>query len=107
MPKKTNGGSPSAVAKSNTMAAKPARAIPPQSTLVKAEGPSKSESQQTLPLNDAAALENIRRINLHVLTSRKGSKVQLGAVMEISGSNMANRLYGQKRMDDVEANRFT
>jgi hypothetical protein len=27
--------------------------------------------------------------------------------MEISDSNMANRLYGQKRMDDVEANRFT
>jgi hypothetical protein len=27
--------------------------------------------------------------------------------MEISGSNMANRLYGQKRMNDAEANRFT
>jgi hypothetical protein len=52
-------------------------------------------------------LETIRRTNLHVLTSPKGSKVRLGAVMELSGSNMANRLYGQKRMDDIEANRFT
>jgi hypothetical protein len=58
-------------------------------------------------LNDVAALENIRRANLHVLTSRKGSKVRLGAVMEISDSNMANRFYGQKRMNDAEANRFT
>jgi len=58
-------------------------------------------------LNDVAALENIRRANLHVLTSRKGSKVHLGTVMEISDSNMANRFYGQKRMDDAEANRFT
>jgi hypothetical protein len=58
-------------------------------------------------LNSAAAVENIRRANLHVLTSRKGSKVRLGAVMEISDSNMANRFYGQKRMDEAEANRFT
>ena len=60
-----------------------------------------------MPLNDAAALEDIRRTNLHVLTTPKGSKVRLGAVMEISGPNMANRLYGQKRMNDTEANRFT
>jgi hypothetical protein len=33
--------------------------------------------------------------------------VRLGAVMEISDSNMANRFYGQKRMNDAEANRFT
>jgi len=107
MPKKTNGGSPRAVAKSNTTAAKPATATPPQSTPAKVKASSKSGAQQSLPLNDAAALENIRRANLHVLTSRKGSKVRLGAVMEISDSNMANRFYGQKRMDDAEANRFT
>jgi hypothetical protein len=59
------------------------------------------------PTHDVAALENIRRANLHLLTSRKGSKVQLAKVMDISDSNMANRLYGQKRMDDAEANRFT
>ena len=33
--------------------------------------------------------------------------MRLATVMEISDSNMANRLYGQKRMDDVEANRLT
>jgi hypothetical protein len=107
MPKKTNGGSPRAVAKSNTAAAKPATATPPKSAPAKVKASSKSGAQQTLPLNDAATVENIRRNNLHVLTSRKGSKVRLGAVMEISNSNMDNRLYGQKRMDDAEANRFT
>ena len=107
MPKKTNGGSPRAVAKSNTTAAKPATATPTKSAPAKVKAPSKSGAQQTLPLNDVAVLENIRRTNLHVLTSRKGSKVRLGAVMEISDSNMANRFYGQKRMDDAEANRFT
>jgi len=67
----------------------------------------KSGAQQSLPLNDLAALQNIRRANLHVLTSRKGSKVRLSAVMSISASNLDNRLYGQKRMDDAEASRFT
>jgi len=107
MPKKTNGGSPRAVAKSNTTAAKPVPATPLKSAPAKFKASSKSGAQQTLPLNDIAALENIRRANLHVLTSRKGSKVRLGAVMEISDSNMANRFYGQKRMNDAEANRFT
>src|SRR5476651_175653 len=107
MPKKTDGGSPKTVAKSNATAAKPATATPTKSAPAKVKAPSKSGAQQSLPLNDVAALENIRRANLHVLTSRKGSKVRLGAVMEISDSNMANRFYGQKRMDDAEANRFT
>ncbi|SOE97277.1 hypothetical protein SAMN05414139_10375 [Burkholderia sp. D7] len=107
MPKKTDGGSPRTVAKSNATAAKPATATPTKSAPAKVKAPSKSGAQQSLPLNDVAALENIRRANLHVLTSRKGSKVRLGAVMEISDSNMANRFYGQKRMDDAEANRFT
>jgi hypothetical protein len=107
MPKKTSGGSPRAVAKSNTAAAKLATATPPKSAPAKVKASSKSGAQQPLPLNDAETLENIRRANLHVLTSRKGSKVRLAAVMEISNSNMDNRLYGQKRMDEAEANRFT
>ncbi len=61
----------------------------------------------SLALNDGADVENIRRANLHVLTSRNGSKARLGVVMELSGSNMAHRLHGKKRMDAVEANRFT
>jgi hypothetical protein len=108
MSKKTNGGSPRAVAKSNTTAtAKPATVIPPKSASAKVKTSSKSGAQQSLPLNDMAALQNIRRSNLHVLTSRKGSKVRLSAVMSISASNLDNRLYGQKRMDDAEASRFT
>ena len=108
MPKKTSGGSPRAVAKSTTTpVAKPATAMPPQSPPAKFKASAKSGAQQSLALNDATTLENIRRTNLHVLTSRKGSKVRLGEVMGISDSNMANRFYGQKRMDDTEANRFT
>jgi hypothetical protein len=107
MPKNTNGGSAKTVVKSNTASAKPATATPTKSALAKVKASSKSGAQSSLPLNDVAALENIRRANLHVLTSRKGSKVRLGTVMEISDSNMANRFYGQKRMDDAEANRFT
>ena len=107
MPKKTNDGSPRAVAKSNTTAAKPVATTPARSAAAKVKASSKSGTQQSLPLNDVAALENIRRANLHVLTSRKGSKVRLAVVMEISESNMANRFYGQKRMDNTEANRFT
>ncbi|OTP67848.1 hypothetical protein [Caballeronia sordidicola] len=107
MPKKTKDGSQRDVAKSNTTAAKPATATPLKLAPAKVRASSKSAAQQALPLNDVAALENIRRANLHVLTSRKGSKVRLGAVMGISDSNIANRFYGQKRMDDAEANRFT
>lgn len=108
MPKKTSGGSPRAAANSKTTtAAKPAPATRPQSAPAKVKAASKSESQQSLALNDVATAENIRRANLHVLTSLKGSKIRLAEVMEISDSNMANRFYGQKRIDDPEANRFT
>jgi hypothetical protein len=107
MPKKTNGGSPKAVAKSNTTEAKPTKVTPPKTVSGKPKAPSKLAAQQSLPLTDVAALEKIRRGNLHVLTARKGSKARLAAVMGLSDSNMANRLYGQKRLDDAEANRFT
>jgi hypothetical protein len=56
---------------------------------------------------DNAAIQNIRRANLHVLTARNGSKAKLGSVMGLTGSNMAHRLHGKKRMDDAEAHRFT
>ncbi|MDR5776796.1 MULTISPECIES: hypothetical protein [unclassified Caballeronia] len=54
-----------------------------------------------------ATVESIRQANLHVLTTRNGSKVKLGAVLGLGGSNMAHRLHGKKRMDDAEAERFT
>lgn len=107
MPKKTNGGSPRTVAKTTATESKPVATTPAKPTSSKARASSKSGAQQPLPLNDIADLEKIRRANLHVLTSRKGSKVRLAVVMKISESNMANRFYGQKRMDDIEANRFT
>jgi hypothetical protein len=58
-------------------------------------------------LSDSAEVENIRRTNLRLLTRRNGSKVRLGVVMAMSGFNIADRLHGKKRMDSVEANRFT
>jgi hypothetical protein len=67
----------------------------------------KGSRQHSVALNHGAAVENIRRANLHVLTARSGSKVRLAAVMGLTGSNMAHRLHGKKRMDDAEANRFT
>ena len=107
MPKRTDGDSPQAVAKRNRTAAKTATAPSSKPASAKAKASIKSGAQQSLPLNDVAALQNTRRANLHVLTLRKGSKVRLSAVMNISASNLDNRLYGQKRMDDAEANRFT
>lgn len=106
MSKKTAGGLPQAVAKSKPAAVKTAAVPSSKPASTKAKASIKSGAQQSLPLNDMAALQSIRRANLHVLTSRKGSKVRLSAVMGISASNLDNRLYGQKRMDDAEANRF-
>ena len=107
MSKRTGGGSPQAVAKSKPTAARTATVTSSKPASAKAKASVKSGAQQSLPLNDVAALQNIRRANLHVLTARKGSKARLSAVMSISASNLDNRLYGQKRMDDAEASRFT
>jgi hypothetical protein len=107
MSKRTDGSSSKAVAKSSPTEAKPATTPPSKSASTKAKASPKSGTQQSLPLNDVAVLENIRRANLHVLTHRKGSKMRLSAVVNISASNLDNRLYGQKRMDDAEASRFT
>jgi hypothetical protein len=105
MPKKATGGSPRAVKNSQSeMAGQPKPHAPKASP---SKTSPKTPQQQPLALSDGAEVENIRRANLHVLTSRNGSKARLGVVMEMSGSNMAHRLYGKKRMDSVEANRFT
>jgi hypothetical protein len=108
MPGKTTGGTPRAVKTSpgETAARSEARAPRKASRSQHSTSPEAAQ-QQSLALNDGADVENIRRANLHVLTSRNGSKARLGVVMELSGSNMAHRLHGKKRMDSVEANRFT
>ncbi len=87
MAKKATGGSPRAVQKrGNTAAVQPAARTPLKAVPAKAKSSPKSSEQQSLLLNDSAAVENIRRANLHVLTTRNGSKVRLGAVMAITGS---------------------
>ena len=108
MPKKATGGSPRAVKSGRSETAKQTKPHAPlKDSPSKSRTPPETTQQQTLALNDRAEVENIRRANLHVLTSRIGSKARLGVVMAMSGSNMAHRLHGKKRMDSIEANRFT
>ncbi|REG48666.1 hypothetical protein B0G80_4928 [Paraburkholderia sp. BL6669N2] len=108
MPKKATGGSPKAVRNSRSRMAEPSAPHAPRKSLPSKQRISAVTTQQRpLALDDSEELENIRRTNLHVLTGRIGSKARLGVVMAMSGSNMAHRLYGKKRLDSVEANRFT
>jgi hypothetical protein len=108
MPKKVAGGSPRAVKNSRSgTAEQPKPHVPLKASPSKDKASPKTPQQQPLALSDSAEVENIRRANLHVLTSRNGSKVRLGVVMEMSGFNIADRLHGKKRMDSLEANRFT
>jgi hypothetical protein len=108
MPKKTSSGAaPAAATKSTAAAVKRAapstgKAPPKQSKVSQ-----KAASQQSLELNDTQIVLDIRRANLHVLTAHNGAKAQLGRLLEMSQSNMAHRLHGQKRMDDAESKRFT
>ncbi|SAK82192.1 hypothetical protein AWB78_03996 [Caballeronia calidae] len=108
MPKKAPiGSSPTARNGASEMAKQPRHRAARSESPAKSKTSEKASQQQPLALNDRAAVENIRRANLHVLTTRNGSKVKLGVVMAMSGSNMAHRLHGKKRLDDVEAGRFT
>nr|WP_235025931.1 hypothetical protein [Caballeronia arationis] len=107
MPKKATDGSPTVVQKSRNAAVQPGARTSLKDATANVKTSAKASPQQPLALNDSEAVRNIRRANLHVLTTRKGSKVTLGVVMGLTGSNMAHRLYGKKRMDDAEANRFT
>ncbi|MBP0592629.1 hypothetical protein J8I87_23400 [Paraburkholderia sp. LEh10] len=108
MPKNAAGGSPRAVRnRRSEMAGQPEPHAPLKASASKYKTSHKTPQQQPLALSDSAEVENIRRANLHLLTVRKGSKVRLGVVMEMSGFNIADRLHGKKRMDSVEANRFT
>ena len=108
MPKKVAGGSPRAVKNSRTeMPAQPKSRAALKASRSNDKASPKTPQQQPLALSDGADMENIRRANLHLLTSRNGSKVRLGVVMEMSGFNIADRLHGKKRMDSAEANRFT
>ncbi|BFG80432.1 hypothetical protein PTKU46_84660 [Paraburkholderia terrae] len=108
MPKKVADGPARAVKNSRSgTAEQPKARAPRKASTSKDKASPKTPQQQPLALSDSAEVENIRRANLRLLTSRNGSKVRLGVVMEMSGFNIADRLHGKKRMDSVEANRFT
>ncbi|OUL84239.1 hypothetical protein [Paraburkholderia hospita] len=108
MPKKITAGSSGAAKNSRRETPKQANLRAPlKASFPKPKASPKTPQQQPLALSDSGEAETIRRTNLHLLTSRTGSKVRLGVVMEMSGFNIADRLHGKKRMDSVEANRFT
>ncbi len=108
MPRKTTGGPQGAVKNSRSkMREQPKTRAPLKASSPKDKTSPKTPQQQPLALSDSADLESIRRTNLRLLTSRNGSKVRLGVVMEMSAFNIADRLHGKKRLDSVEANRFT
>ncbi|MEM5373267.1 hypothetical protein V4C53_46025 [Paraburkholderia azotifigens] len=108
MPKKVADGSPRAAKNSrHKMPEQPVARAPLKGARSKDKVASRTPQQQPLALSDSAEVENIRRANLRLLTSRNRSKVRLGVVMEMSGFNIADRLNGKKRMDSVEASRFT
>jgi hypothetical protein len=108
MPKKAVSGSTKAAAKkASVMSKEPTHQPTDKAAHAKPVRSSTPIQQQALSLTDDVSVDATRRANLHVLTSRKGSKVRLAVVMQMSDSNMAHRLYGKKRMDVIEANRFT
>jgi hypothetical protein len=108
MPKKVAGGSPRAVKnRRSDMPEQPKSRAPLKALRSTNKASAETPQQQPLALSDNAEMENIRRANLRLLTSRNGSKVRLGMVMDMSGFNIADRLNGKKRMDGVETNRFT
>ena len=67
----------------------------------------KAAHQQSLELASTPSIPEVRQANLHILTARNGSKALLSRMLNLSQSNMAHRLHGKKRLDDVEAKRFT
>jgi hypothetical protein len=108
MPKKFADGSSKAVKNSRgAMPEQPEARAPLKASRSKDKTSPRSPQQQPLTLSESPDAENIRRANLRLLTNRNGSKVRLGVAMEMSGFNIADRLNGKKRMDGVEANRFT
>jgi hypothetical protein len=85
MPKKSTGGSPTVVQKSRHAAVQSGARNPLKDATANVKTSPKASQQPSLELNGSAAVQNIRRSNLHVLTTRKGSKVTLGVVMGLTG----------------------
>jgi hypothetical protein len=85
----------------------------PANTPAKKAATSKSAAKTTaaqqslLPDSVGGDIEDVRRENLKLLTSRLGSKGILCSMMGMSGANLSHRLKGLKKFDDAEAESFT
>ena len=107
MPRKTSTAPAPASKKGKVIAPKEAGA---SAKTVQSKGVSraaKAAQQQSLELASTPSIPEVRQANLHILTARNGSKALLSRMLNLSQSNMAHRLHGKKRLDDVEAKRFT
>lgn len=70
-------------------------------TMVKKSKQIAAKSSASVPAADAteAQLREVRRLNLVLLTSRPGTKTQLGALTGLSAANVSHRLHGNKIFD--------
>lgn len=66
----------------------------------------KNASPAQGPDANAAALPEVRRQNLMVLTSRSGAKAQLARLTGLSAANVSHRLHGNKLFDEETASFF-
>ncbi|WP_213780789.1 hypothetical protein [Caballeronia sp. dw_276] len=107
MPRKTSTAPAPASKKGNVIAPKGAGAIAKTDQSKGVSRAAKAAQQQSLELASTPSIPEVRQANLHILTARNGSKALLSRMLNLSQSNMAHRLHGKKRLDDVEAKRFT
>jgi len=107
MPKKTSTAPAPASKKGNVIAPKDADASAKTTQSKGVSRAAKAAQQQSLELASTLSVPEVRQANLHILTARNGSKALLSRMLNLSQSNMAHRLHGKKRLDDVEAKRFT
>jgi hypothetical protein len=107
MPRKTSTAPAPASKKGNVIAPKDAGASAKTTQSKGVSRAAKAAQQQSLELASTLSVPEVRQANLHILTARNGSKALLSRMLNLSQSNMAHRLHGKKRLDDVEAKRFT
>ncbi len=107
MPRKTSTAPAPASKKGKVIAPKDAGASAKTNQSKGVSRVAKAAHQQSLELASTPSIPEVRQANLHILTARNGSKALLSRMLNLSQSNMAHRLHGKKRLDDVEAKRFT
>ncbi|OTP78401.1 MULTISPECIES: hypothetical protein [Burkholderiaceae] len=107
MPRKTSTAPAPASKKGKAIAPKDAGASAKADQSKGVSRAAKAAQQQSLELASTLSIPEVRQANLHILTARNGSKALLSRMLNLSQSNMAHRLHGKKRLDDVEVKRFT